>query len=942
MSENKEKFLRKIARRYLELSEEGNDSVCLVFPNRRAAVFFRKELISLNPKNQWAPEIFSADDFVREVIRKPILDPIARLFEFYNVYVKSEGPEAEPFDTYLTWAPQLLHDYEETDLYSVDARKLYGSVDAAYAMKNWSPDGKIITATQEQYIRFWSRMGEWYQLFRYHLESKKMVSPGMAYRELAANIETLQDQLPWKHIVFAGFNALNASEQRYMRFLEKSGKAEIIWDTDPYYLNDPLNEAGYFFRKYRNELGIGKFNFSEAMLNDPKQEINIVGVAKNMGQALVAGSVLKNLINSGHDLTDTAIVLCDEKLMMPVLEMLPEEVEAVNITMGYPLHQLPMSGMFQILFDMHRKARNSSSGKGAAFYFRDLQKLFRQPDIRTILGQADSTALLNLVNSEKFIYLSSKTLIERAPSLNKISFLFESWNEDVDTAINRLLELVKILFEFYKEESREIGYHLETLHTLKSLLIRIQKWNQDYPGYASLRTLQKIFAQLLRQKTLPFYGEPLQGLQLMGLLETRNLDFKQLILLSVNETIMPAARVQKSFIPTDIATHFGLPTYKERDAIYGYHFYRMLQRAEKVWLIYNTENDEFGKGEQSRFITQILKEFDQPKIQTSVVVPELPSPTDYPIVIEKTDEVLQKIIDRYNGSEPWKQLSPSAMQKFVSCGLKYYLSYFTGIKIQDDREDDLESNQLGTISHKVLEDLFKPHLDKVLRPEAYAKMLQDMPSLLRKEFLEIMEASDLEKGNNLLVLTGIEQMLRNYLLYEKQDVEVKSANGIPTTLLGLERRVQFEMQVNHKGEKITVHLGGTSDRIDREGNVVRVIDYKTGKVEPKNLKLNELLEISESPEKEKSLQLLLYMLAWKTQSPDVEIVPGILALKKPSEGLLSISFADKRELSEVNREEIEEAFSVLVNRILDQNEPFRQTDDLKQCAYCSFTGVCNR
>jgi hypothetical protein len=283
-----------------------------------------------------------------------------------------------------------------------------------------------------------------------------------------------------------------------MRFLEKSGKAEIIWDTDPYYLNDPLNEAGYFFRKYRKELGIGKFNFSEAMLNDPKQEINIVGVAKNMGQALVAGSVLKNLINSGHDLTDTAIVLCDEKLMMPVLEMLPEEVEAVNITMGYPLHQLPMSGMFQILFDMHRKARNSSSGKGAAFYFRDLQKLFRQPDIRTILGQADSTALLNLVNSEKFIYLSSKTLIERAPSLNKISFLFESWNEDVDTAINRLLELVKILFEFYKEESREIGYHLETLHTLKSLLIRIQKWNQDYPGYASLRTLQKIFAQLLR------------------------------------------------------------------------------------------------------------------------------------------------------------------------------------------------------------------------------------------------------------------------------------------------------------------------------------------------------------------------------------------------------------------------------------------------------------
>jgi len=942
MSETKDKFLRKIARRYLELSAEGNDSVCLVFPNRRAAVFFRKELISLNPQSQWAPEIFSADDFVREIIRKPILDPIARLFEFYNVYAQSEGSDAEPFDTYLTWAPQLLHDYEETDLYSVDSEKLYGSVDAAYAMKNWSPDGRVITATQEQYIRFWSRMGDWYKLFRHHLESKKMVSPGMAYRELAANIETLQDQLPWKHVVFAGFNALNASEQRYMRHLEKSGKAEIIWDTDPYYLNDPLNEAGYFFRKYRKEFGIGKFNYSEPMLNNADQEIQIVGVAKNMGQALVAGSILKNLISSGHDLTDTAIVLCDEKLLMPVLEMLPEEVPAVNITMGYPLHQLPLSGMFQIVFDMHRKARNSKSSKGASFYFRDLQKLFRQPDIRTILGQKDSSTLLNLVNSEKFIYLSSKTLIEKAPSLNKIGFLFESWNENVDTAINRLLELVKILFDFYKDKNQEIGYHLETLHTLKTVLVRIQKWNLDYPGYASLKTLQKIFGQLLRQKTLPFYGEPLQGLQLMGLLETRNLDFKQLILVSVNETVMPAARSQKSFIPTDIASHFGLPTYKERDAIYGYHFYRMLQRAEKVWMIYNTENDEFGKGEQSRFITQVLNEFDKPKIKTSVVVPDLPAPIDYPISIEKTDELLEKIIDRYSGSEPWKQLSPSAMQKFVSCSLKYYLSYFSGIKVQDDREEDLESNQIGTISHKVLEELFKPYLDKLLTVEAYQTMLQKMPELLRLEFLEIMETSDLEKGNNLLVYTGIEQMLRNYLLAEKRSIESKIEAGIPTALLGLERSVKFKIEFPFQGGKIPIHLGGTADRIDREGNIVRVLDYKTGKVGSSSLKLKDLNDIVTLPEKEKALQLLLYMLAWKAEFPDVEIVPGIITIKRPSEGLHTIEFSDKRDLNTLSREEMEEAFSALIDRILDVSTPFQQTDDLKQCAYCSFTCICNR
>jgi ATP-dependent helicase/DNAse subunit B len=221
-------------------------------------------------------------------------------------------------------------------------------------------------------------------------------------------------------------------------------------------------------------------------------------------------------------------------------------------------------------------------------------------------------------------------------------------------------------------------------------------------------------------------------------------------------------------------------------------------------------------------------------------------------------------------------------------------------------------------------------------------MLKDMPELLRREFLEIMEATDLDKGNNLLVYTGIEQMLRNYLLFEKNEIETKAASGIPTTLLGLERKVQFEMQVEFGNVKTPIFLGGTADRIDREGNTVRVLDYKTGKVEPKNLKLKDLLEIAESPEKEKSLQLLLYMLAWKTQSPEIDIVPGIIAIKMPSKGVLTINFEDERDLCEIDRHEIEEAFSVLVKRILDPNEPFNQTDDLKQCAYCSFTGICNR
>lgn len=930
---NSEAFLRQVARYYLELSEEKQQNVALVFPNRRAGVFFRRELAAIHQKSLWLPDLFSADEFVRKVTRTQAIDPVSVQYEFYRIYKASEGDDAESFDTYLSWAPQLLHDYEETDLYLVDAVKLYASVDAAYAMKNWSPDGKVITATQQQYIHFWSKMGTWYHQLRRHLLNEGKYTTGMAFRVLAESAPRYLENVVWDKVIFAGFNALNGAEQQYMRFFERAGMAEVIWDTDPYYLDDELNEAGYFFRKYRREWPIKTFNYSAPMLNRPEQNIHMIGVAKNMGQAQYAGSLLDTLAKSDPKLEQTAVVLCDEKLLMPLLELLPASVERANITMGYPLNQLPVSALFSLQFEIQRKLK--VNGNKVSVYFRDLQKFFRQPDIRRLLGEGISGQLLDYVNQERYIYLSFQTLAERFPATERLRFLFEPWHDNVNFAMKQLHKLVVELKEMYLSEASERqGYSLEALVQVSALLNKIERWELTYPGYNTLRTLQKVFQQLLRQSTLDFYGEPLEGLQIMGLLETRNLDFRNLILLSVNEGIMPAPRSERSFIPTDIAAAFGLPTYKERDAIYGYHFYRMLQRAENVWLIYNTETDEFGKGEQSRFITQISKEFNRAKLHYSTVVPDLPKLLRSEITVEKSNELIAQMVKRY--TEEKRFLSPSALQNYTACGLKFYLKYFSGVRIKEDREDDVDASAIGNILHQTLEHLYKPFVGRNVTTKDISIMLNEFVPVLRESFLEIMEQQDMAHGNNLLIFTGAESMLRNFLLTEQ--AMLKEGNNT-LEIVSLESQLEFTLPVKVGGKQYDIRVGGRADRIDRLNGQLRILDYKSGSVETSELNLESLDIVIHMPSKAKSLQLLFYKMSYEVLNPHETALPGILSLRTPSAGVFGIK---QRIPFDMDPDSLKDLFNRVLSQLFSQEYDFEQTEDESVCTYCEFKSLCNR
>lgn len=942
-------FLHDVAQHYIDHFPDQQQAVCLVFPNRRAGTFFKQELLAVRPGAQWMPDILATEDFVRELTHLRQIDAVTSLFEFYTIYQETEAEHAEPFDVFSTWATQLIHDFQEIDLYCVDAKNLFGSVDAAYAMKNWSPDGEELTANQQQYLRFWSRMGLWYNRFREHLSSKNLATSAMAYRYLAENIHSIS--IPWDHLIFAGFNALNASEQTIINSLEKRGKATMLWDADAYYVNAPMNEAGLFVRNQLKKTGHASITFTGNRLLTQDRNIHITGVAKNIGQTLVAGSILDSLAQKEHDLSDTALVLCDEPLLMPMLEVLPDTIQKANITMGYPLHLLPVSSLFSMCFDLQIRARlvKHEGKRELGFYYKDVQRILRNPVFAATLANDTANLLIQRLEREREIFMPVSKLLRdnqgKPSALANYAFIFDAWENSPSKALEALLNLSRTLrnHPVYFEKTEQ-GYELEALFEITSLINRIKTMLADFHGFASLKTLHRVFSQLIKQLSLPFIGEPLEGMQIMGLLETRNLDFKNLILLSVNENILPAAKSHQSFIPFDIALGFGLPTYRERDAVYAYHFYRMIQRAENVWLVYNTESDEFGKGEKSRYITQLLEELKTPhtKITSEIYVPQIPITYEHEIRIKKDKILIEKILDRYNSVDGKRGLSPTAIASYIKCGLQFYFNNFSNIKTDKLKEEEIGADEIGNVAHQVLEELFKPYIGKIIEPHLVEEMLQSYEPHLDKAFNELSAGRNFEEGKNMLIKHGTRRMIVQQLEAEIIALKSLEEENKKLTLISVEDWLEKAIEVDTILGKRSILLKGKADRIDKIAGELRVIDYKTGSVETRKLKLNDLSSLELKGDSDKALQLLQYIYMASDVYESASIRAGIMSLRMPSEGIMEVNLNENPVFDQDTISEIEDLFVRIIEEIMSPAHDFEQTEDLKQCDYCDFSGICKR
>jgi RecB family exonuclease len=941
----------------------GDDisDLCIVLPNRRAGLFLKKHLAKSLNKTFWAPEIYATEDFVALLSELQPADPTTLLFELYETVKECNPSNKETFDEFSKWGQILLSDLNEIDRYLVDAAQLFGNLKNIKELEAWSLNtDEPLTEFQKQYLDFWHLLGSYYSAFSKRILAKHQAYQGLAYRVVATTVEERVHKHPWKKIIFAGFNALNLAEEVMIEKLVDMDKAEILWDVDSYYVDDQNQEAGRFYRRYDAS---GKFRkikernvvFMETLLKNEAKKITVIGAAKNVAQAKVAGNIVTDLEEEQATLQNTALVLADENLLFPVLHSLPAGLQDINVTMGYPLRNTPVAGYFDLLFSLHENGLKLAGGNpNYSFYHSDIIRLLSHPYTSLALNSAHAgTAakfVVQKIQARNIVFINLKMLKQifledQEEAFAVLEPLFRPWTKPADAVdcIHYLINTLKdgIIAQQDGTEENKTSLELEYLFAFTKIFKRIQVLMTEYPSSVDdIKTLRGVLNQIVRSSTLPFYGEPLMGLQVMGMLETRTLDFENVILLSCNEDILPSGKSVNSFIPYELKRHFGLPTYSDKDSIFAYHFYRLLQRAKNIFLVYNTESDALGSGEKSRFITQLL--YELPKANPAVAInerllsiPPAPAPEKIVEPVEKSDYILQKLNEKAEYG-----FSPSLLNKYRNCPLQFYFHGIAGLKESGEVEETIGADVLGNAIHSVLEKLYLPFSGKKISAPDVKAMKPEVERLTMEAFSEYYGSQEISYGKNLLTIKVALKFIQNFLDAEITALNKLEKEGKPLIIKALEQ--ELSAIVNIAGREIRIK--GKADRIDSIGNITRIVDYKTGIAADNELKFEDWDQIRTESGLDKSFQLLMYALMYQRMNPHIKenIQSGIITFRELSAGLKTVSANNTVLLDENVLNEFEDQLHTLLEEIFDPQKPFVQTDVVENCVYCSFRGVCNR
>ena len=691
------------------------------------------------------------------------------------------------------------------------------------------------------------------------------------------------------------------------------------------------------------------------MATEPKT-ITIIGAAKNVAQAKVAGNLVDTLKQENSGLENTALVLADENLLFPVLHSLPSDLTDINVTMGYPLKNTPVAGYFDLIFSLHENGMKFGKGKSTySFYHTDLIKLLSHPYTSILLTGDNSDAsirkVIQAIQTRNIVFAGFSMIesifieFKKEKEFEVLARLLNHWKSPADAikCITSLIDQLKnaIINQREIQSENKASLELEYLFAFTKIIKRIHDLTTDYNTLINdIKTLRSIINQIVRGTTLPFYGEPLMGLQVMGMLETRTLDFENVILLSCNEDILPSGKTVNSFVPFELKRHFGLPTYSDKDAIFAYHFYRLLQRAKNIYLLYNTENDDFGSGEKSRYLTQLI--YELPKVNPSVVIKEMlvnipvkEEKHNHTIRIEKSADIIEKLKAKAEYG-----FSPSLLNRYRNCTLQFYFQAIAGLKEVDEVEETIGADTLGSSIHKVLQNFYTPFIGKKIVADDIKKMKPQVEAATLAVFEEEYSKTEISFGKNLLTLKVALKFINNFLNEEIKNISSNEVNSKPTMIKALEQELETNLTVGSQQIKIK----GNADRIDTIGKLTRIIDYKTGLADTKELKFEEWDEIRTNTKLAKSFQLLMYALMYQKMNPAIQehLISGIITFRELSAGLKTVKVNQSEELNVDVLKEFEEQVKLLLSEIFNPDMAFEQTQAIENCEYCPFVGICNR
>lgn len=930
-------FLQQTAQHLLQQYPDLKD-ISIILPSRRAAVFLKRELAGLIDKPVWSPEITTIEDFLLDSLDLEQADRPGLIFELYESYTEVAEEPREDFREFSRWAHLLLADFNEVDRYLVDARQLFSYLADAERIRKWDLKGGEISEMLRNYLRMWEMLPHLYENFYKKLLGKKQVYQGMAYREMARHWEDLLPAIREKHgkLIFIGFNALNTAEEKIMLGLYREGLAEFYWDIDKYYLDDQYQEAGSFLRKNKLVQTLrekDELRWQHNSLTGIPKKMRVVEVAGMQQQAMAANQeVLRMQRENDTGLEDVAVVMADEEMLPLFLNNLADEVTSLNITMGLPLKTTAAAGFFRLLLDMlQRQQQTGRKDKQGdpAFYFQQWDDLLGHPMYRLWAGDAAAVEKLRkMIRDENRVYLSATQLHEW--NRNGIpSAVAEFFTEAHAAALPKLWKSMAELAEQLQPKFQQQDSLMQALFGFFQIFNRLADLMDSYPYVQDIGTATQFFKDLLQSESLDLVGEPLRGLQVMGMLETRCLDFRHLVLTSINEDILPKGRSQNSLIPFDIKREFGLPTYLEKDAVFAYHFYRLLQRSEKVTLLYSSISEGLSSGEPSRFITQLLYELGQHKnVEISRENPAVPLEASVQEEsIEKTSGCMQRLEEMAD-----RGISPSALINYINDPLLFYRRNVLKLQEAEDVEEVAGYHTQGNAVHKVLEDFYSLPGGDPENPKAKASLKPEDPVLSLTEdqirqhlvsyLTETGKLKQLDSGKNLLIREMLTRMVHSFLKKEK---ELLIEEG-ELELVGLEKELYGSISLSDGRE---VKLKGIIDRIDRWQGVLRVIDYKTGYVDQSKLKADSLEKLRQPKDFNKSFQLMTYAWLYLKNHPDCEFVqPGIISLRNVNTWLMPLKNGKENRIGRELVEEFENFLRSLLEEIFNPRFAFRQNHSI--------------
>lgn len=913
-------FLDKIAQVIIDNYANHLSDTIVVLPNKRAKVFLIEALKRQVNNNIFSPEIISIEEFIQNVAGIRSVDSIELLFEFYEVYLSiTDQANQQTFELFANWAKTLLQDFNEIDRYLLDPSHVLSYLKDIEDIKKWGIEVENKTQLLENYIDFWKLLPNYYQSLYTHLLNKEIGYQGLIYREAVNNLNHFSDSIPGKQFVFAGFNALNAAEEKIIQHLIEADQAKIYWDADQAFLNDPFHDAGLFVRRFKENWKHYKSNPFEWIVNDfsATKNIQIIGTPKTIGQAKIAGSLIEQLLkeNPTATLDKVAVVLGEENLLVPLLYSLPSSVGALNITMGYSGKNNPAQILIAKLFKMHTNAlsRNANS---YVLYYKDVLDILTHPLVEPF---SKTAAVVNIINQHNYTFITHQKLMELNPFPSDLFLLlFQKWENGsmaVLETISRLLQTIKTNLSNDNEEEKIAKTFVFAIFKVINKLINYYSQHQHID---KIETLYAIYKQIIDLAEVSFEGEPLNGLQIMGVLESRVLDFDTVIVTSMNEGKFPAGKSQNSFIPYDVKKELGLPTFKEKDAIYTYHFYHLLQRAKNIYLLYNTESEGLDAGEKSRFITQLEVE-KQPNHHLSheIYNAVLPETAYQPMVIPKSESVMLRLREIAETG-----FSPSALTSYIRNPIQFYFQKILRIREVEEVEENIALNTLGTIIHETLKTLYEPFIGKYLSEHDIAMCFKLIDGEVLKQFKLVYKEGEIKKGRNLLAFEVAKRNVSNFLKVEMESIK----NGDAIKIIALEET--FERTLHHPSLPFPVLIKGNVDRIEERNGKIRIIDYKTGKVDKANVTLKTWTGLSDDIKNDKIIQVLAYAFMYEEKANSVPMEAGIISFKNLRSGFLPFNLKEEKEavliIDDAILSNYLDQMVLLLNEILDETIPFEE------------------